>query len=122
MGSLCAAVMTAGPDGSPRTRSHTLFSRSKAPHKLRVVPVLGFDRLPSRRRRPSQLDSALSSRLPCLSGGRGLKATETLASAQLSAAQAMRASLLATATVTTRAGRRTRRLLIQAAFSDLLRA
>lgn len=93
--------------------------------QVRVIPILGLDRLPLRRRRSHQFDHPTRQLtflpFPAASAYAMAEASWRNVSPRLITAHAILAILLATAIVTTRGGRLWRSALIQPASSGLLR-
>ena len=108
-----------------RGSSPSHYGALDAHAQVRVVPILGLDRLPLRRRRSHQFDDPTRQltffSFPAASPYAMAEASWRNASPRLITAHAILAILLATAIVTTRAGRLWRSALIQPASSGLLR-
>lgn len=112
-------IRAAGLNGSPLIGSQPLLSRLMRMHRYGLSRSSGLDQLPLHRVRSHQFKNLFRQLMHVLSQAIAEEAWRNV-SPRLITAQAIRASLFATATVTTRAGRLSSNALIHAASSGLL--
>ena len=103
-GLMMRIIRAAGLNGSPLIGSQPLLSRLMRMHRYGLSRSSGLDRLPLHRARSHQFKNLFRQLMYVLSQAIAEEAWRNV-SPRLITAQAIRASLFATATVTTRAGR-----------------